>query len=68
MKEFVLKCVIFKVKHPGTGEKWYVPYIDKKPLRLSWPTKTKAEAYGSLVLERYLRLKAMMRSRKNGVA
>ncbi len=68
MPKFVLECIVFKVTHPGTKEKWYVPYVGGKPLRLTWKTKTRAKAYGGLVLDRYLRKKALMKEKQNGVA
>ena len=68
MNKFVLECIVFKAKNPATGEKWYVPYVGNHPLRLSWRTKTKAKIYGNAVMDRYLRKKALVRSKKNGAA
>lgn len=46
---------IRKIKHLNTGEKEYLVYIGSKLLRLSWRSKTRAEAYGKVVKNRYIK-------------
>lgn len=47
---------IMKSVRQSTGEKRYIPYVNNKPLLLSWDTVTRAQVYGNRVFERYVRL------------
>lgn len=47
---------IMKSVRQSTGEKRYIPYVNNKPLLLSWTKRTLAEVYGNRVFERYIRL------------
>lgn len=38
----------------ATGAKRYTPVVRGKELRLSWTTKTRAEVYGAMILNRYV--------------
>lgn len=51
---------VVKHTHVGTREKRYTPIVRGKALRLSWKTKTHAEIYGAMILNRYVKkLKVM---------
>ncbi len=51
---------IVKRVHQATREKRYTPMIQGKELRLSWNTKTRAEIYGAMILNRYVKKLAVL--------
>ena len=51
---------IVTYKHQATGKKRYTPMIQGKELRLSWNTKTRAEIYGAMILNRYVKKLAIL--------
>lgn len=51
---------IIKRINPATKRKRYTPVVRGKALRLSWTTRTHAEAYGSAILNRYVAKLALL--------
>ncbi len=55
MSSYFFRVNIERIKHLNTGDKEYLIFIGEKLLRLSWNNKTRAEAYGNAVLNRYVK-------------
>lgn len=48
------------IKRTFVNEKRYTPVVRGKTLRLSWNTRTRAEVYGAMILDRYVKKLAIL--------